>query len=329
VGLRQQVLRPQTILPVVLAMGGLLLAARAFLGISLQSVWAEVADVDLPLLALATGVFYVSFPVRALRWRALLQNTGQAGLPSLARLTRMLVLGSFANSVSVAQLGDLYRGYLLKQEAQVSLPMTLGTILAERLVDLVTLVALLSGAALTVYSGRLPRQGVDALLGGLALALAGMLGLLLLPRSRRVAERVLPVRWHPAYDRFEHGAVRSLRRIPLLITYSVFGWLIEGATLLLLAAAVGVDLSISAALVAGLVASLLSVEPLTPGGLGVTEPGIVLVLTSLGVAAAPASAIALLNRLVNYASLALAGGVLYVVSARRRESHRRLHPQLA
>jgi hypothetical protein len=38
----------------------------------------------------------------------------------------------------------------------------------------------------------------------------------------------------------------------------------------------------------------------------------VLVLTSLGVAAAGASAIALLNRLVNYLSLAVAGGLLYL-----------------
>ena len=164
---------------------------------------------------------------------------------------------------------------------------------------------------MTVYSGRLPQQGTDALLVGLGLALAGILGLLLLPRSRRLVERVLPACWHAVYTWFEHGAVRSLRRLPLLITYSALGWLIEGATLLLLAAAVGVDVSISAALVAGLVASLLSVEPLTPGGLGVTEPGIVVVLTSLGVGSPEASAIALLNRLVNYASLAVAGGVLY------------------
>jgi glycosyltransferase involved in cell wall biosynthesis len=52
---------------------------------------------------------------------------------------------------------------------------------------------------------------------------------------------------------------------------------------------------------------------LTPGGLGVTEPGIVLVLTSLGVGAAGASASALLNRLVNYASLAVAAGAVAVL----------------
>jgi uncharacterized protein (TIRG00374 family) len=129
---------------------------------------------------------------------------------------------------------------------------------------------------------------------------------------RRVIERLLPHRWHAGYARFEHGAVQSLQRVPLLVSYSALAWLIEGATLLLLASAIGVDLSIGGALVAGLVASLLSVEPVTPGGLGVTEPGIVLVLTSLGVAAAGASAIALLNRLVNYLSLAVAGGLMYV-----------------
>lgn len=72
----------------------------------------------------------------------------------------------------------------------------------------------------------------------------------------------------------------------MLAAYSVLGWLIEGATLWLLGLAVGLNLSATGALVAGLVASLLSVEPVTPGGLGVTEPGIVLVLTSLGISGA-------------------------------------------
>ena len=74
----------------------------------------------------------------------------------------------------------------------VSLPMTLGTILAERLVDLVTLVSLLTAAALTVYGGRLPQQGLEALLAGLGLGLAGMTGLLLLPRSHRLLHRFVP-----------------------------------------------------------------------------------------------------------------------------------------
>ena len=119
-------------------------------------------------------------------------------------------------------------------------------------------------------------MGTDALVGGVAVSLAGMIGLLILPGSRPLIQRILPARWHQSYDRFERGAVRSLRRLPLLMAFSALGWLIEGATLWLLAAATGVDLSATGALVTGLVASLLSIEPFTPGGLGVTEPGIVL-----------------------------------------------------
>jgi uncharacterized protein (TIRG00374 family) len=132
-------------------------------------------------------------------------------------------------------------------------------------------------------------------------------------RSRPLVERILPRRWHHAYGGFEHGAARSLCRLPLLMACSAVGWLIEGATLWLLGLAIGVNVSATGALVTGLVASLLSVEPITSGGLGVAEPGIVLVLTSLGVAAAGASSVALLNRLVNYASLAVAGAILYFV----------------
>jgi uncharacterized membrane protein YbhN (UPF0104 family) len=193
-------------------------------------------------------MFYLTFPVRALRWRLLLNNAGDLMLPPLNRLIRIMVLGSFANSASVAQLGDVYRAYLLKEEAGVSLPRTLGTILAERLVDLVTLICLLAAAALTVYSGQLPQTGEEALVGGVAVSFAGMLGLSMVSRSRPLVERILPRRWHHAYDGFEHGAARSLCRLPLLMACSAVGWLIEGATLWLLGLAIGVNVSATGAL---------------------------------------------------------------------------------
>jgi glycosyltransferase 2 family protein len=135
------------------------------------------------------AIFYLTFPVRTLRWRALLENAGESNLPSVNHMTRITLLGSFANSVSVAQLGDLYRGYLLKQDAGVSLPTTLGTVLVERMLDLVTLIGLLTAAALTAHHGRLPSEAVDALVGGFGLSIVGMLVLVTLPRSRALRSR--------------------------------------------------------------------------------------------------------------------------------------------
>ncbi len=90
------------------------------------------------LFALAFAVFYCSFPLRALRWKALLGNVGYdraAGrpIPSTFGLTRIIYIAWFTNCVTVARLGDAYRGYLLKKASGVSFAVTLGTVLAERL----------------------------------------------------------------------------------------------------------------------------------------------------------------------------------------------------
>ena len=231
-------------------------------------------------------------------------------IPSLLGLTQMMVVAAFANSVTVAQLGDAYRAYMLKARARVSLPITLGTILAERIVDLVVLVALLSVATLVAFAGRLPAQAADVLVVGLVGALLGIALVASLRRLRPLARRLIPGRWHGHYLRFEHGTVDSLRRIPLLLFYSALGWLVEGATIYLLSAAVSAPVSPAGALTAGLVASLLSVEPFTPGGLGVTETGIVVVLSALGLPPETAAAVAVLNRVVNYLSLAVVGPAL-------------------
>lgn len=307
---REQILRPRVLLPVAAALVLLYLGARFLLNVPLAAIWAEIQQADLVLLGLAIAVFYLTFPLRALRWRAVLQGAGYRDLPSPGRMIQLMVLAGFANSVTVAQLGDVYRAYLLKRGTTVSLPAAFGSILAERLVDIVTMVALLSGATFAVYGGRMPGDSGNVLLAGAGIAVLGVAGLLLMPRLRGPIERFVPARSHAVYARFVEGANGALRRPFQPLLFSSLAWLVEGLTLYLLGAALGIALPPAGALVAALIAALLSVEPITPGGLGVTEPGIVIVLSSLGVDPAGAGAIAVLNRFVNYVSLAAAGAAV-------------------
>src|ERR687885_264577 len=101
-------------------------------------------------------------------------------------------------------------------------------------------------------------------------------------RSRWLFGQILPKRLHTYYFRLEHGLVGSFRRIPLLVTYSAIGWILEGTTLYATAAAVGSPISVAAALVTALAASLLTTMPITPSGLGFTEAGLVVMLGWLG-----------------------------------------------
>ena len=332
--LGQRLFRPHTAVSFLLGLAVLYLVYRRGFGLEWGALWSHVASANLALLLLAFAVFYCSFPIRALRWRALLGNVGYgpaAGVPvpSTAGLTRIMYLGWFANCVTIARLGDAYRGYLLKKAAGVSFAVTLGTILAERLLDVVVLAAMLDATVLLAFRGTLPPAATVALSVGLILSTIGVCGVLVIRRLRGVVERVLPLRLHAHYERFEQGAAGSFKRVPLLVAYSAAGWIIEGTALYLTAAAVDAPVSVAAALMVALVASLLTTVPFAPSGLGFTEAGTVLLLTWLGLDTDAAGALALLFRIINYWSIVALGSVLYVFARDGRSPRLRPHRRTA
>jgi glycosyltransferase 2 family protein len=178
--------------------------------------------------------------------------------------------------------------------------------------------AMMGAAVLVVFHGSLPTQATQALALGLIVSVGGILGLLSMRRFRWAFERVLPKRLHAHYARLEHGVVGSLRRLPLLVAYSVAGWILEGLTLYAVLAAVGAPVSVAGALVVALGASLLTVVPFTPSGLGFTEAGLVVMLGWLGLDAPTATAATVLVRLINYWSIVGLGFVVYVLSRNTR-----------
>ena len=328
--LGQRLFRPHTAVSFLLGLAVLYLVYRRGFGLEWGALWSHVASANLALLLLAFAVFYCSFPIRALRWRMLLGNVGYgpaAGVrvPSTAGLTRIMYLGWFANCVTIARLGDAYRGYLLKKAAGVSFTVTLGTILAERLLDVMVLAAMLGATVLLAFRESLPPEATVALSVGLILSTIGVCGVLVMRHLRGVVERVLPLRLHAHYERFEHGTAGSFKRVPLLVAYSAAGWIIEGSALYLTAAAVDTPVSVAAALMVALVASLLTTVPFAPSGLGFTEAGTVLLLKWLGLDTDAAGAVALLFRIINYWSIVALGSVLYVFARDGRSP--RLRPR--
>ena len=313
-----QVFHPRNVAAFLLALGILYLVYRQFLGLDWREAWASVREASPGLFALAFLVFYCSFPVRGLRWKTLLENVGyarEAGqpVPSTLGLTRIMYLAWFANCVTVARLGDAYRAYLLKREAGVSFAVTLGTVLAERLLDLVVLALMLGAGVSVVFGSWLPPEVAWALAAGLIISAVGVVGLLLLRRFGGAFEEVLPKRLRAHYSRLERGLTGSFcGRLPLLVALSVAGWILEGAALYATAAAVGVPVPILGALVVALAASLLSTVPITPAGLGFTEAGMLVLLGWLGLDLSVATAVTLLFRLVNYWSIVALGLVLYL-----------------
>lgn len=288
--------------------------------INFRRVWANIQRANLPLYLLAIGIYYSSFVARGYRWRRLLHNAevSWATIPRVRDLAEIIYLSWFANSIVPAKLGDLYRGYLLKKETDIPFSLSMGTVVAERLLDFVVLVTLMGVAGLISYHGRLPRQIIQLLAITFGLVLAVIVGLLTLRRFGDVFGRLLPGRVGDLYTRFSGAILLSFQAFPKLLTFTIIAWGCESARVLFVVMALNVSLPISLVIFLGLLAALLTTLPLTPGGLGFAEAGLTGVLILYGVDKDVAGSIALLDRTISYLSLLVGGFIVYLLSKKTK-----------
>ncbi len=109
----------------------------------------------------------------------------------------------------------------------MSFSTTIGTILAERIIDVLVLFLLMVAAASFAFGRALPSEVVLLMQGGSALAVVVVLVLVALRNLRPLVERVLPERFHHQYANFEHGTLNSFRRrnsAPALIGLTAVTW---------------------------------------------------------------------------------------------------------
>jgi len=239
--------------------------------------------------------------------------------------TEILFLSWTVNCLVPAKLGDLYRAFLLKINADVSGSRTLGTIFIERILDLFTIALLgLAAGFWSFRTGFPPEIQFVALLGiGVVAALAGFLFLVRNFGRAILGKLPLPERALEFYDRFEEGLFSVNRRtLGPLVLLSLLIWTTEGLRLWLVVQALGlpgVSLGISGAFFVAFIGSLLTAVPLSPAGLGIVELGVVGVLVAAyGLPVTEATTIALVDRAISVFSIIIIGAVVYLVSPIRR-----------
>jgi len=228
------------------------------------------------------------------------------------------MLGWFVNCLAPAKLGDLYRSYLVKQRFNVSLSRTVGVVVAERLLDIFVVFALLLVGGYIAF-GRtvLPDLRLVYLSAVLLAAFIVVAFIAVYYVAPRVA-RFFPREVRRIGRLFREGVLHSFRALPEAGPETVVIWLAEAARLAFVLAALHLELPISGVIFVAVASSLLTTVPLTPAGFGFVELAIVYVLTTgFGLATHDAIAVAVLDRLVSVFSVIVIGGILY---ARHRRS---------
>jgi len=309
-----------------------LLRGALGIAVSIVAVWILVQSVDISAaidvlrtaspawIAVMLLTTTVDIAARGARWHALL-----APIAALhyRRVLGYTYIGYLANNVLPARLGELYRSHALGEGEHISRPTVLGTVVVERVVDTIMVVAIASVAVLV-----LSVRGVmsSAVLLGLAFAalLVIVLGLGMaahrLPGASRVAGIV--ARWPRVVElarRLREGlAVAGRpRTIIVALAFSALAWTASTGTFLAAGQAVGVELSIAQAALLTSGVALVTIIPSGPGYVGTFELTVVSIADGFGIPRDSAFALGLLVHLMILATTSV-GGVIAMLAVRRR-----------
>ena len=108
---------------------------------NLADVWRQVQRARVDLLGVAIGVVAATYWARAVRWRYLLSPIGPTRFRTVFRAT---IIGFAALGLLPARAGDVLRPYLVSRQEGLSLTSTFATIVIERVLDLIAVLALLA-----------------------------------------------------------------------------------------------------------------------------------------------------------------------------------------
>jgi len=260
----------------------------------------------------AAGVLYaVATVVRAERWHRILEITGVAAQRFDCYL--LTCVGYMGNNVLPARAGEVLRVVLLDQRVHAGKRKLLGTIVAERMLDLFVLAAMFLTVGYGVLKGHvLPGQtfGHPRVLGTalVVLAIVGAAAFFVL-RSRGLLDRVRDLARPLA------GAPRALwgpAGVPLLAV-TVLLWCIEGSVYLAVAHAVSLDFSISGALYLVGLTNFVAALPAAPGSIGTFDAAVAFGSRVLGGSGGLVVSYVILLRFVLYVPITIVGLIVLVV----------------
>jgi uncharacterized protein (TIRG00374 family) len=146
----------------------------AFKDVDIEESFDRIALLSVPWLFLFVGVFFFSHYLRALRWKYILNSVKPN--TEIKNLFGATMIGYGINCV-VPRLGELYRALFLGRWENLSRSSMLGTIVVERVVDIIGLffAVLLS---ILIFPGNLLEE-ITWLKSALAIVFIGILGIIL------------------------------------------------------------------------------------------------------------------------------------------------------
>lgn len=299
---------------------GLVVAAAFAAAFASHVEWPQVAAVlrraSAGPLLLGLALLGGGFATRIARWWVMLRATAP-GLP-LAACVRPFLSSLALNNTLPLRAGDIVRVVGFRQALGAPAVRVAGTLVLERVLDLLALLAIFFACLVGARPGAVPRS--LAVAGGVAGA-AALAGLIVLAVAPGLVRRLLtwtlargPLARHGAgwADQFvaAFAAMQSPGRAARLVGLSLLAWALEGGMYAAVLASLGVAASPAAPWFGLATGTLATLIPSSPGYVGTFDWFVMLGLGAYGAARAPSAAAALLIHLVLWLPVTLVGGLL-------------------
>jgi len=277
-----------------------------------SDVLAAIGEADPVLVAAAGGVYFVSWPLRGLRYRDILVELGYR--ERVGFLMGAIFVSQTGNLVVPARGGDAIRAYIVKARRGIPYPSGIASLAIERVFDLLT-IAVLAGATLLGLTlsgvdvmalrtaeagggiGQSGRTGVLVAGGVGSAALVATAIIVATARSDRNLVRAALTRLSDdAYVEYVVGVLERFvgdvqtvaedrRAFAVVGLSSLLIWGIDILTAIVVFAAFGVAVPVWLLVAVGFfavaVGNLAKVLPLSPGGIGLYEGAFTLIVVAL------------------------------------------------
>ena len=248
-------------------------------------------------LAGAVALYALVTVLRGERWHQILARNG------LRRRRRasygLTVVGYMGNNTLPARAGDVMRVLLVGGSRRVAL----GTVIAERLLDVLALA--------TIFAAVVLARGLDFgplpyVVGAGAVAL--VIGAVALRASNKLLQVIRPVVAASRGLLSAHGAA--------LLALSVLLWMVEASVYLVVGYATDLHLGLDGALYVVALTNLSALLPAAPGYVGTFDAAVLLALRSLHL---PALGYLLVLRFVLFVPITIVGAAVYFARYARRK----------
>jgi uncharacterized membrane protein YbhN (UPF0104 family) len=224
-------------------------------------------------------------------------------MPTRADTYALTCVGYMGNNVLPARAGDAIRMVLMAPRAGTSMRTVVGTLLAERLLDVAVLVVIF----VVVGYGLLGEVGGDKVeiivLVAAALAIAGVVAYRLVRRNQRLVAFLTPIASSTLGLRRAHHGL-------LLLAMTLLIWAIEAGVWMSAGATVGFGMDPIEGLYIVALASVFSMIPSGPAYAGTQDAAAILGIKALGGTGAQAVAYIVMLRFIIVVPITLVGLVL-------------------